>query len=296
MDATRTIIRRMLTEARSLPPTPTVKYWVNLETGKLREIAGHHLSSVAEDPSSYGISEEEFLDRWGDGRHDWDPEAFSWMADHGWVRVVGYNQEFNVTSRTKEQAMRALRAVLNNEGIDSIVAEWDGGKIWSSDDTEIWKFITRGVKPRSMGGNLPEADGDQKVLVVVHPGSLGGSASMILGKDFAADARQRIAAEAIHHDGPVFVVLGELADEIERYSELRSILDNADKTFKYGPWQDELSEAAARIYEAAQPITSFILSGAWDESDGTGCINCVAEALSKLGADVEVSEHAVSEM
>lgn len=53
-----------------------------------------------------------------------------------------------------------------------------------------------------------------KTLILVHPGSMCGSARMHLGKFEADAAREAVLYEVEHHNGPLIVIDGFLSDEL----------------------------------------------------------------------------------
>lgn len=143
----------------------------------------------------------------------------------------------------------------------------------------------------SLAWPIPGSNPSQQILIVVHPGSMGGSADFNLGAQ-AQEVRGRVLDEILKHKGPVVSVLGELQDEIGAYPELRDIQKRTDTSFESGPGEDELQAVAQEISSYFNsPDLSFIVTGAWaDQADG--CAYTVYETLKRLGRSATLSPNA----
>ena len=136
---------------------------------------------------------------------------------------------------------------------------------------------------------------ENALLIVVHPGSLCGSADMYL-RGWAEGTRGSIAAEIARWQGAVAIVTGDLDDELDlpKYSTLKEALAKA--TFRtYGaPFNDTLRSAAARIAKhfGLTKGAQVVVTGAWNDHDGTGCVTCVADALKRRGFGIDISDNA----
>lgn len=135
----------------------------------------------------------------------------------------------------------------------------------------------------------------EAVLVVVHPGSLCGSADMHLGS-WAPATRELIAAEITSWPGRVAVITGDLDDELKcaKYTGLRVSLTRADYCTHGSPYSDTLARAARRIakrfrLKCGDEVT---VTGAWNDEDGTGCVTAVGQTFEKLGVLVAISGNA----
>jgi hypothetical protein len=133
------------------------------------------------------------------------------------------------------------------------------------------------------------AEDQDNILVVVHPGSLAGSLDFNIGTEPAREVRAGIAQEVADHKGPVYVVLGDLADEIDRYQDLSFILGDADQEFRAGPAQNDLQRVAQEILASVPMEARITVTGAWTEPEGGGCINCVVDALNAAGGQARAS-------
>ena len=171
-----------------------------------------------------------------------------------------------------------------------------------------------------------------KTLVVVHPGSLFGSADFSVGKRAAWECRSRIMEEIARHQGNLIVIDGFLSDEISDefedviYTGLSNAITCANRTGKLGTftalrvwgcdggerpfegWHGFGSCTQPMVFsgqeEAAEYISSYLTSneivvtGAWATEHGEwGCVNSVADVFrSRLpNASVRVSEDALFE-
>jgi len=178
---------------------------------------------------------------------------------------------------------------------------------------------------------LAEADRNSKedapVLVLVHPGSMMGSARMNLGRFEADAARDAVLEEVISHEGGLIVIDGSFSDELQgnpghlisgalaaakARGEIALRLvgmvteekrrTRAGKALESWPaaWSMTVKcEAASAlvaqgILDGARPI---VATGAWASDDGTdGCVTSVADRLRDLlgpEARIVISENAL---
>lgn len=110
---------------------------------------------------------------------------------------------------------------------------------------------------------------NQTLIVVVHPGSMGGSADFNLGSQ-AQEVRVRVLNEVLQYKGRVISILGDLRDEIDTYPELRDIKKRTDTSFEACPSEGDLQNVAQEISSHFDsPDISFTITGAWaDQEDG----------------------------
>lgn len=143
-----------------------------------------------------------------------------------------------------------------------------------------------------------EVQQHKHVLVVVHPGSLCGSLAMHCG-DECDDIRERMAVEIEDFDGAVVTVLGGMEDEFDdpwdrSTKNLGMALDDRSEWEVNGePSEQGLRKAAAAIARR-YPSESYVVTGAWNDRDGTGCVTTVANALKQLSPQsiVQISPNA----
>jgi len=158
--------------------------------------------------------------------------------------------------------------------------------------------------------NAPEA------LVLVHPGSLCGSARMAIGKQEANAIRENILEEVARHNGPLVVIDGFLSDELSFHENSlinEALVENAaeghlalrlwgcdagEDTYSgwtsYGAPMEEAvfdgQEQAAKMIAARLADHRIVITGAWATDDlSTGCATSVLVALREaLGGQAEV--------
>jgi hypothetical protein len=99
----------------------------------------------------------------------------------------------------------------------------------------------------------------------------------------ANSVREAITQEIDGWKGDVAVVTGDLEDELglARYRDLNRALARASFRTRGAPDNYCLPRAARRI-----------VTGAWADNDGSGCVTCVEQALCAAGYDSHVSETA----
>lgn len=165
----------------------------------------------------------------------------------------------------------------------------------------------------------PHASKDWYVLV--HPGSMFGSAEHNLGEREASRARDEVFAELAHSDGSmnIAVIHGFLPDEIEptRLVELKiaeainhesglgalrlwGCDAGSDADPELGPFDGEFnhqSSAAEHLATLVEDGAKITVSGAWhDPVDGIGCVTGVAEVLANAfgkRAEIRISAKAL---
>lgn len=129
------------------------------------------------------------------------------------------------------------------------------------------------------------------VLVLVHPGSLCGSANSNLGRVEGRAVRDAVAAELRAWGGSVLVLDGFLSDELDDYPMLQSAINDAvERAPGFGARiEADDPEHAAKAVAFLQEIgvstdTPISLTGAWfDPADASGCVNATRDALVAAG-------------
>lgn len=184
------------------------------------------------------------------------------------------------------------------------------------------------LTPENAGIKPPQL----KTLVLVHPGSLFGSANSTVGYEIAERCRERIYAQLLNHRGPLIVIDGFLSDEIgEGFNDaIFTGLANAIRTAQdhglqndmaavrawgcdagedpFDGWEHFGNQGEGLEFEcqnaAAEYLYQYIttdeieVTGAWATEDGNGgCVNGVAEILRDglPDAKVKISETALFE-
>lgn len=147
---------------------------------------------------------------------------------------------------------------------------------------------------------------DRKILILVHPGSLCGSARSMIGKYEADAARDLILHEVQTHSGGLIVIDGSLSDELSRAEndliDLALMRNEAEGYVAmrlwgcdsgeppYADWQSFGMARQDAVFDSQQDAIStvahkfagrnVIVTGAWASVDGsTGCVCSVVDAL-----------------
>lgn len=160
------------------------------------------------------------------------------------------------------------------------------------------------------------SDSDRETLILVHPGSMCGSARMQLGRREADAARAEVLDRVASHDGPLLVIDGALSDELS-HSENALINQAVQRSVAAGHLAGRVwgcdsgeapftgwsglrtdggrlvfdgQEAAASDLAPALPQGPILVTGAWAGSNsGDGCVNSVANAIrAVLGRETPV--------
>lgn len=127
-------------------------------------------------------------------------------------------------------------------------------------------------------------------MVLVHPGSACGSADFNLG-DGAAELRNALAREVMEWEHDLLVIDGELSDELEHYPVMGIALDNASdrrdrrivRLVACDLTLDDWPSAVAHRFSSDWPggPHDVTITGAWLHEDGGGCVNAVAQVISR---------------
>lgn len=147
----------------------------------------------------------------------------------------------------------------------------------------------------------------KQLLILVHPGSLCGSADMNIGKFEARAGRDSICSELSAWQGSLLVLDGEFSDELPNYPQLDRAICGAvgavvaDDEFRVRlPADDpEHADIAVAFLQSKDVAlnTSIGVTGAWYSPENThGCVNAVFDALQGAGyTSVRVNDSAVSD-
>lgn len=144
----------------------------------------------------------------------------------------------------------------------------------------------------------------RRILVLVHPGSLVGSANYNVGRDQARATREDIARELDAWSGDVLVINGALCDELAsapllQQSIQRCLERNALAGHHCAQVLGEDPDQVERIRQymvqrgAALLGAQFHLTGAWYGPNQYGCVGSVEAELRAAGHAVEVSDTAL---
>ena len=146
------------------------------------------------------------------------------------------------------------------------------------------------------------------ILILVHPGSLCGSADMNLGRYEARSVRDGIRSDLESWTGPIIVIDGSLSDELAQYHVLGGAIDTAVRRAQsagligmrvMGDDDSDFDQVAAVRKLFADGVLnpaehSPKVTGAWyhPEEDDVGCVNSVYETLLDLGFRPDVLDSA----
>lgn len=131
------------------------------------------------------------------------------------------------------------------------------------------------------------------ILILVHPGSLCGSANANLGKTEARAVRDYVIGDLNSWEGSVLVLNGFLSDELPSYPMLEESISDAVKRGEVSGFGMQLQADDPEHAEIARDFliqrgmefdTPIKLTGAWYDPDlKFGCINGTQDALTAAG-------------
>ncbi|NDV52952.1 hypothetical protein [Salipiger sp. PrR003] len=156
-----------------------------------------------------------------------------------------------------------------------------------------------------------------KALVLVHPGSMCGSAAMQIGRGRANELRKAVLKEVSEHSGPLVVIDGFLSGELSPQENdliMEALQRNAEQGHfarrfwgcdggeePFAAWESfgalegeqvefEEQQAAAEAFASHLAHTEIRVSGAWATDDlSSGCATSVLIVLrEQLGENVLV--------
>jgi hypothetical protein len=149
---------------------------------------------------------------------------------------------------------------------------------------------------------------EDRILVLVHPGSACGSADFHHGSPYAETERAMLVRALDSWEGPLVVVDSDLSDEIGGYPPLaraiadalaRSTLSSHATRLLAGDGKEDYDGTdwvpQVRDHVVATGARHAVITGAWyhDDDDG-GCVNAVYDALVEEGLTADVHDSALS--
>jgi hypothetical protein len=145
----------------------------------------------------------------------------------------------------------------------------------------------------------------EQILILVHPGSLCGSANMNLGKADARAVREEIASELDQWIGGLVVLDGMLSDELPDYPVINDAIEecldrcatSSITTRLEADDPDHAQIALDYLRQHETPTdTKIVITGAWYEPDWScGCVNLTFAVLRKAGfTNLHISDCAAS--
>ena len=262
--------------------------------------------------------------------------ALEWICENG-VEI----DRATFLGRVAPSKLRSWEKVLGYRNGRSMVDDWhvryqrspDGMAYWFVHSAIEYVFARPETIDAIQTAALEEAHAkmtqeSRKVLILVHPGSLFGSAEMNVGKMEARAAREEIFLTVADHAGPILVIDGMFSDEIppadgsiieaaiaaarkrgdlalrawgcdageappEAWLAKRRELDGGEPIVADG--QRAVIERLARDMGAAFADLSFGVTGAWASYGDSGCVNSVVDAVRDCGGKAATLECALYE-
>lgn len=152
---------------------------------------------------------------------------------------------------------------------------------------------------------MTSSDTDTPILVVVHPGSACGSADFNIGDEEGAEARARLVDRLDSWKAGVFVIDGDLSEELPEHPALNEAITRAlvrargdgHVSVRAIAEAEELAPLIQRFVEERQqqlPNMRFEVAGAWLHEEGDqGEVNIVARVIRAMGLQADVSAAAI---
>jgi hypothetical protein len=149
------------------------------------------------------------------------------------------------------------------------------------------------------------------LCVIVHPGSLCGSADFDLGREGGDSLRKAVLADLASLSGHVLVIHGELSDEIADYPDLFEGLQAMRARIKgerhsytsitacalgAEDWEQDVAAALAKLLKRIGHLPPCLITGAWFYGDGNGCVEAVAEIATQAGLTPKILPGAMSQI
>ncbi len=215
-----------------------------------------------------------------------------------------------VALKLQEQVIKARRKCLRAElmsrlpeDVPQMIAGWRVRRHWCNET-----FRSRPGRGGAVDDLDPEARVRQEriiavsrpVIILVHPGSLGGS--FISANEFhpgwkayAIEQRAILLTEFQYHAGRRIVVRGGMVDdEADQVPEIREAVACADERRRAAPEPAAPRNAAMLMLQRHPATHEFLVTGAWADP-GDGCaweIYRVLRDLAPEGTRVKLSQYA----
>lgn len=144
------------------------------------------------------------------------------------------------------------------------------------------------------------------LLIVVHPGSMCGSADFNFGDKEASLAREAVMVDLITHVGDVIVLDGNLSDELTHFEDLNFAINYAVRSAnEYGIGKrlraedpEHSSICIKYLTQLKYPLNAKVkVTGAWYyPSENSGCVFSTYAALVDAGyANAVISDFSMSD-
>ena len=234
------------------------------------------------------------------------------ISEHDWedlIRTLGYAPEGENGLRIEEDYHVAFR---HDPESGVIFAVHSAIEYVFATPEEVAEIEERCLQCDLVPEELPEA------LVLVHAGSLCGSARMQLGRPEADAARAEILDEVASHEGPLVIIDGSMSDEISPHENTlmeAALARNAEAGHLslrmwgcdegVGPYPEWTPFGGSREglsfggqVEAAEAVAprladnAITVTGAWATEDlSSGCASSVVTALRAALGPGAIIEH-----
>lgn len=147
----------------------------------------------------------------------------------------------------------------------------------------------------------------EEALIIVHPGSMCGSADMNIGKDLARASREDVIRDIKNWTGDIVVIDSFLSDELkgtslgialeEAICSARAAGKMGHRVFGCDNLEPSIEDGVKQVVAGLQleNLDRVSLTGAWyDPDDESGCVNEVRRLLNFHGVVCDVLDSAVS--
>ena len=256
-------------------------------------VCAEHVGLYLKDESVLDVDGVTSFDKFiGDHRYDVlseDGLLQRWRKEGGFEHYMDPRDDFALNGRCRT----IIEAVA---WLNSLVLE----KEWTLEDK---RNELHGAAMLSFS-RVPEMDED-KTLIVVHPGSMMGSANQAIGRDLAQSARTALESELQNWSGNIAVLDGFLSDELtgpfgmsigNALQRCRSKGLYGIRTFGCDSEDPSIEQGVDALIQGLglNPKSTVCLSGAWyDPENNEGCVNAVQEHLCNRGINATVLDSAL---
>lgn len=270
---------------------------------------------------------------WPEGQID----ALEWLCENG-VEI----DRAAFLERVSAPALRWLEKTLGYRDGRSMGDDWhvryarspDGAAQWLVHSAIEYVFAAPATIDAIQVAVLEEkhtamSSTKDQLLILVHPGSLYGSAASNVGKAAARDARENIWQTLMDHEGALLVIDGMFSDEIppadDAGIEAALAAARAKGCLAIRAWGCDAGErppdtwlARRRTLDAAEPLVAdgqcavidrlvsgmnpcafatldVGVTGAWASHGDSGCVNSVMDAILAHGGRARVLDCALYE-
>lgn len=256
-------------------------------------VCAEHVGLYLKDESVLDVDGVTSLDKFiGDHRYDVlseDGLLQRWRKEGGFEHYMDPRDDFALNGRCRT----IIEAVA---WLNGLILE----KEWTLEDKRN-ELIGAAMLSRS---KVPEM-AEERTLIVVHPGSMMGSANQAIGRDLAQSARTSLEGELQNWSGNIAVLDGFLSDELtcpfgmsigNALQRCRSKGLYGIRTFGCDSEDPSIEQGVDALIQGLglNQKSTVCLSGAWyDPENNEGCVNAVQEHLRNRGIDATILDSAL---